>query len=180
MSRKSSWDRKAQKNSMAPKCHAVKSLSVRIYAYAQHAFMTATAFFSCSIGILRAGSKRSLSLALMTRTPFSRQAAMISDAFFSVWMPIIRPRPDTPSTPFAPVSSRLIYAERSSTPASIFSSKRFRTLIAPAQQTGFPPKVEPCVPAVSTFCTFSPSSVAPSGRPPARPLAVETISGWMP
>ena len=52
--------------------------------YAQHALMTATAFCSCSIGILRAGRRRSLSLALMTSTPFSRQAAMMSDAFFSV------------------------------------------------------------------------------------------------
>ena len=45
---------------------------------------------------------------------------------------------------------------------------------------GMIPKVEPWSPGWSVSCTLSPSSVAPSGRPPPRPFAVETMSGCTP
>ena len=57
---------------------------------------------------------------------------------------------------------------------------RLSMLSAPAQQTGLPPKVEPWLPGVRMSATFSPSMVAPIGRPPPSPLAVETMSGLMP
>ena len=57
---------------------------------------------------------------------------------------------------------------------------RERMFSAPAQATGLPPKVEPWSPRPSTFWAFSPSSVAPMGRPPPSPLAVVTTSGLTP
>ena len=49
--------------------------------------------------------------------------------------------------------------------------------IAPAAQTGLPPKVEPCEPGVTVSFNLSPKSTAPIGSPPASPFAVDTISG---
>ena len=52
-------------------------------------------------------------------------------------------------------------------------------LRAPAQQTGFPPKVEPWSPKPKTLSTFSESRAAPIGKPPPSPFAVVTTSGFI-
>ena len=49
-----------------------------------------------------------------------------------------------------------------------------------AAQIGLPPNVVACAPAVNTNCVFSLNKVAPIGKPPAKPLAVDTISGSIP
>ena len=43
---------------------------------------------------------------------------------------------------------------------------------------GFPPKVEPCVPAVIPEATFLFIKTAPIGNPPPIPFAIGTISGF--
>ena len=55
-----------------------------------------------------------------------------------------------------------------------------KILYAPAAAIGLPPKVEPCVPLVSTPSVFSPIIVIPIGSPPPIPFAVVTISGVIP
>ena len=42
---------------------------------------------------------------------------------------------------------------------------------------GFPPKVDPCVPAIIPDATFLFIKTAPIGKPPPIPLAIGTISG---
>ena len=132
------------------------------------------------MGMLSAGSRRTLFFAEMTSTPCSAQAQMTSATGRTVSTPSIRPSPVTLLTPGAPVSVSTMKSDFSCTDCSSGPSSRCRMLSAPAQQAGLPPKVEPWLPGVSTFCTFSPSSVAPSGSPPPSPLAVETMSGWTP
>ena len=53
------------------------------------------------------------------------------------------------------------------------------TARAAAQQTGFPPKVLPCVPGTKTAATSSSATTAPRGRPFAIPFASVTTSGTM-
>ena len=143
--------------------------------------MIAAAFSSSSGGMFSAGSSRTRSFAVRQSTPFSMQVLTTSAALFSLGlMPIISPMPLTDSTPGAPVNRSKRYALFARTPASSASSMRLRTLTAPAQQTGFPPKVEPWSPGPKTSATYSPSSAQPSGSPPPRPFAVVTMSGWMP
>ena len=132
------------------------------------------------MGMLSAGSRRTLFFAEMTSTPRAMHSLMTSLTGHSVSTPSIRPRPVTLLTPLAPVRALTMKSDFSCTDCSSGPSSRCRMLSAPAQQTGLPPKVEPWLPGVSTSCTFSPSNVAPSGRPPPRPLAVETMSGVMP
>ena len=84
------------------------------------------------------------------------QAFTTSEAGFTVLMPIIRPMPLTLSTPGAPCRASKAMALFFFTSARSFSSIRFRMLSAPAQQTGFPPKVEPWSPAPRVNSVFSP------------------------
>ena len=51
---------------------------------------------------------------------------------------------------------------------------------AAAHDTGCPPNVVPCEPAVNAFDTSSVAHIAPIGIPPPRPFAIDTISGLMP
>ncbi len=130
--------------------------------------------------MLRAGNKRILVFALSTKTPFFIHSAKTSPASFSVSIPIIRPMPLTDFTPLADDKVSKISFDFSLTPSSRLSSILPSTLSAAAQATGFPPKVEPWVPAVKTSYTVSPRMVAPRGKPPASPFAVETMSGVIP
>ena len=139
--------------------------------------MILIAFASSSMGIFNAGRSRTFCFAVMTRTPRSRHFVTTSAAGFSVSMPIMKPRPDTLFTPDASFRASKIYAAFSVTSLIHSSVSLENTLMAPAQQTGLPPKVEPWLPGIKISFTFSPSMVAPRGSPPPRPLAVLTISG---
>jgi hypothetical protein len=54
----------------------------------------------------------------------------------------------------------------------------FKTQIAPAEQTGFPPKVEPWSEGLKVSLSFSSHNTAPIGSPPPSPLAIVTIFGF--
>lgn len=53
-----------------------------------------------------------------------------------------------------------------------------RTAFPPAQEIGFPPNVEPCVPLPSTSLHFLLARHTPIGTPPARPFASVVMSGF--
>ena len=58
-------------------------------------------------------------------------------------IPIISPMPDTDSTPGIPLKASMMYAPFLVTSSRNSSVSRSMMLTAPAQLTGFAPKVEP-------------------------------------
>ena len=70
-------------------------------------------------------------------------AEITSFAGFSHSMPSISPLPVMLFTPLQAERREIMYSLRLHTPSSISSSSLERMLSAPAQQMGFPPKVEP-------------------------------------
>ena len=106
---------------------------------------TFRACFKCSSVTVSGGSKRTFSSAgpaVMHRTPFSRHSLTISPAFLEAGvMAIIRPRPSTAATPGASRNASKIMADFLFTEYRKPSFSRSTMLSAPAQATGFPPKV---------------------------------------
>ena len=93
--------------------------------------------------MLRAGRSLIFVLAVNTRSPFSRHSLAICLASFWVSTPSIRPIPDTDLTPLIFIKKFLIYSLFSLTDFKNSSSILETIEIAPAAQTGLPPKVEP-------------------------------------
>ena len=77
-------------------------------------------------------------------------------------------------------SSSLMNAALMLTSSRNFLSIVSRTTQAPAQATGFIPKVEPWSPGTSTSHVLGPQMMPPIGRPAPIPLAKDTMSGCIP
>ena len=95
-------------------------------------------------------------------------------------MPSMSPIPLTPMTPGLPVKVSFTYSPFAFTESKNSGVKRLMIVLPAAAQIGLPPKVVACAPAFNTYCIFSLNNVAPIGRPPAKPFAVDTTSGSMP
>ena len=139
---------------------------------------------SDSVTISGGASRITSGFTALTSSPRRRAAASTAPACSPAsCRPHHSPLPRTPITSGLPMlrrpcSSRApVLAALASRPSRSMVSS---TANAAAQATGLPPKVLPWLPGVNSAAASPKPMQAPIGRPPPRPFASVSTSGWTP